>query len=334
MKTVVLASDLPAANVIDSGVYKEYTKLLEKDIAAYFSKGSALAAVNCPGCGKQEIKGTYQKMGMNFNQCAHCGSHYVSPRPDPKTLHDFYRDSRACRFWREQIAGLPDSQLYYIYGPRVNWISELVDEFLPEASVLMDFGTKYSFLLRHIREKQIFQHIAVYKPELFEHTDSLSPDILSEGNWAPHQSKVSVFTAFEVVERVFDPEEVFATASRFCRPGGLMLLTTASCTGFEYQVLGKQAPNINPVNRMNLLSIEALTGLIQKGGFEILEFSTPGRLDVDIVKETIENSKELDIDPFWKYIFKFREEKTLDSLQNFLQENRLSSHVRIAARKK
>jgi len=99
-------------------------------------------------------------------------------------------------------------------------------------------------------------------------------------------------------------------------------------------VLGKQAPNINPVNRMNLLSIEALTEMIQTTGFEILELSTPGRLDVDIVKRTIESSGSLDIDPFWKYVFKSGEERTLDSLQNFLQENRLSSHVRVAARKR
>ncbi|MCK5506121.1 MAG: hypothetical protein KAJ10_13230, partial [Thermodesulfovibrionia bacterium] len=310
MKTVVLANDLPMTDIIDSGVYEEYTRLLESDIADYFSENVVLEEVSCPGCGQSEDKNVYKKLGMTFKQCASCGSHYVSPRPSPKLQKEFYENSKACRFWRDQIAGLQDSQLYYIYGSRVNWMSELVDEFLSEAFLLMDFGTKYSFLLKHIQEKQIFKRIGTFQPELFEHSDSLPEDILCGENLNSYEGKVSVFTAFEVVERIFDPNQVFSSAARFCQQGGLLLLTVASCTGLEYQVLGKEAPNLNPINRMNLLSTEVLVSLVEKAGFEILEFSTPGRLDVDIVRRVIEKKKDLKIDPFWRYIFESRTEKT------------------------
>jgi len=334
MKTVVLANDLTSVDIVDSSAYKEYTKLLEDDIADYFSMKSALEEVNCPGCDQSEHKKIYKKLGMTFKQCAFCESHYVSPRPGPKLQQEFYKNSKACKFWRGQVAGLEDSQLNSIYGSRINWISDLVDKFFPEAFLLMDFGTKFSFLLKHISERQIFKHIGSFQPELFEYNDSLPEGILGTEELKNYEGKVSVFTAFEVVERICDPKQVFSAASRFCQPGGLLLLTVASCTGFEYQVLGENAPNLNPINRMNLLSIEALENLIREAGFEILEFSTPGQLDVDIVQRAIEKKKDLEIDSFWRYIFESRTEKTWQALQNFLQENRLSSHVRVAARKK
>ncbi len=333
MKTVVLANELTTADVIDSGVYEEYIRLLESDIAHYFLKDSTLKEVDCPGCGQLQAVKVYKKMGLSYRLCAGCGSQYVSPRPVLKSQDDFYEHSKACQFWREHISGLSDAQLYYIYGSRVNWISELVDEFLPDATMLLDFETKYPFLLKHIRDEQIFKQIGAYSPQLFEHIKTLSEDVLMGEALDYYEGKVSVFTAFEVVERMFNPMEVFSIASRFCQKGGLLLLTTASSTGFEYQVLGEQAPNLNPINRMNLLSIESLTNRIEEAGFKILELSTPGRLDVDIVRRAVKNKSAVNIDPFWKYIFNCREEKAWDSLQNFLQENRLSSHVRIAARK-
>ena len=43
---------------------------------------------------------------------------------------------------------------------------------------------------------------------------------------------------------------------------------------------------------------------------------------------------DIPIDPFWKYLFRYRNESALHSLQEYLQQFQLSSHVRIAAIKK
>jgi len=332
MKTAVLANDLSTADVLDNRIYQEYLKQLTVDIKEIFSVNGFLVEVDCPGCGEHDGNDVYTKMGMQFQECPFCHSHYVNPRPDLTAHQEFYKDSKACQFWRGQISDLEDSQLYYIYGSRINWISELVDEYFSDAGLLMDFETKYPFLLKHIAKEKMFKKIAALDPQLYERMNDLTSDIVVE-DLQGFKGQVDVFTAFETIERMFDPQEAFDLAAKFCKPGGLFLLTAASCTGFEYQVLGKNAPNINPINRMNLLSIEAIMDKIKDAGFEVVELSTPGRLDVNIVKETIKKSEDLNIDPFWKYIFRSRDEKTWDGLQKFLQENRLSSHVRIAAKK-
>ena len=333
MKRVVLLNDLDIPDVISRGLYKEYITYLKEDIKAYFSKDSSVVDVVCPGCGKRDNQKVYEKMGLDFKVCSQCSSCYVSPRPKQALLERFYRESRACKYWRKGSLTLPDTQSYYIYGPRMNWILELVDEFLREPSVLLDVETKYPHLLRHLMREDDFKSILSFKPQLFEQL-SLVPDRVIIEDKLDNLGLIDVITAFETLERMFDPSEFFLLANKYCKPGGLLLITTASYSGFEYQVLGENAPNINPINRMNLLSIEALSGRIQSAGFELIELSTPGRLDVEITRQAIEELGDIKMDSFWKYIFKFRDEKTWRDLQNFLQINRLSSHVRIVARKK
>ncbi len=334
MRKVVLLNDLDISDIISDSLYTEYVRLLKKDIAVSFSKREVLFNAPCPGCGGNGVSCDYAKMGMSFKICAVCGSHYVSPRPNAEALESFYKMSGACQYWRSQILNLSDSQLYYIYGPRVHWISGLVDEFIIDDPVLLDVETKYPHLLKNLITENVFKSISTFKPLLFERNNLLPSDIGIMDNIDENHFQVNVITAFETLERMVNPQLLFALAYKVCKPGGLLLLTTASCSGFEYQILGKNAPNINPINRMNLLSIETLRKSIENAGFELIELSTPGRLDAEIVRQALEVSRDINIDPFWKYFFNTRDKHAWQNLQEFLQVNLLSSHVRIAARKK
>ena len=334
MRKVVLLNDLVSSDITYGYLYEEYKKLLEIDITTYFIDASSLVDVACPGCGRKTNQDIYQKMKMNFKLCSKCGTYYVSPRPDPQSLEEFYRLSNACIFWRKESLNLPESKLNNLLSPRINWISELSDEFLHDTSLFMDFETKYPFLVKKVHVQKIFESVIAFKPKVYEQSKLLPDSILTEYNIEDYYGKVNLITAFECLERMFNPGELFAAASKCCLPCGLLLFTTASGSGFEYQVLGEKAPNINPINRMNLLSLEALSDCVESAGFEIIELSTPGRLDVESVRKVVNESDDAKIYPFWKYLFKYRNEETWQSLQNFLQVNRLSSHIRVAARKK
>ncbi len=333
MKTVVLTNDLAPSDIIQSEIYRQYVKLLEKDIKMHFSDPGTLINVACPGDKDGQGVDIFKKFGLTYQKSTSCQSCYVNPRPKAELLEQFYAKSTACQFWRAEMFKLPDAQLYYLCGSRVQWVMECVDEYLSGPLRVLDYETKYPNLITHLNTERTFNKVTVFKPKLYEHINLLPKEVVVLEKYDDAVIQVDVVTAFETIERMFDPGALFLDASRFCRQGGLLLFTTASCTGLEYQVLGKEAPNLNPINRMNLLSMEALTDHVKNAGFEIVELSTPGRLDVDIVKQVMEQNKDLKTDSFWQYIFKSRGEKTWQSLQNFLQENRLSSHVRIAARK-
>ncbi len=332
MRKTILVNDLTTSDISDSSIYEEYKKLLEKDIEKYFLP-SSLVAVPCPGCGQTNGSRSYKKLSMTFKQCGACGTHYVSPRPDARLLEKFYENSDACKFWRQESLNGPKEKLANFHGPRLRWVSELADEFLDSPGVFLDMETKYPFFLRQLSENKIFKSIIAYRPKVYEQSGLMPQGVSVISDSSVYAGKADVLSAFDLLERVFDPAELLRRAHELCRAGGLFLITTSTSSGFEYQVLGDNAPNINPVNRMNLLSLEAIKKLFDDHGFEIIELSTPGRLDVEAVyREFLKESGA--IHPFWQYIFKTRNEYTRHSLQDFLQLNCLSSHVRIAARKK
>ena len=68
-----------------------------------------------------------------------------------------------------------------------------------------------------------------------------------------------------------------------------------------------------------------------KNFFEILEFSTPGVLDIPNVVNRLE---DLNNSAFFKYIFNERKDsEIINSFQDYLQMNRLGTFARLVLRK-
>jgi hypothetical protein len=190
---------------------------------------------------------------------------------------------------------------------------------------------KVPFFLKQVQNADLFKSIIAALPQCCE----LLPEnirVLNSGKF--RNDGADMFTAFEVIEKIFDPVALFDDAYAACRKDGLFVVTSATSSGFEYKVLGEHSPNIIPIDRLNLLSLEALIGRIKEAGFEIVEVSTPGRLDVEIVKRAYEKDTDIPKNPFWQYLFSKRSANVLHSLQEYLQQYQLSSHVWIAAIKR
>ena len=76
-----------------------------------------------------------------------------------------------------------------------------------------------------------------------------------------------------------------------------------------------------------------MTKLLERHGFELLEFSTPGMFDVEIVRRAILSDPDADWPRSIRYLVENRDENALNALQEYLQRFRLSSFARIVGRK-
>lgn len=332
MKKVVFLDDLKESDVRSEDIYTKYKQLLSEDIQKYFSDPSALIDIKCPGCSEDNTELAFTKMLFNYRSCNKCGSLFVSPRPTTDALRNFFRDSRAGIYLRNNyLRNRLKERSEKIFSYRIQWIMGLIEEYLPDAKIFLDYATKYPDLLKELNNTGIFKTIITYEPECFEQESLLPEKIKIIRNRNKVENKTDIFAAFETVERVFDPAYLFRYAYNACKKNGLFLITSTTSSGFEYQLLKEHSPNIIPADRINLLSLEAFKNQIEKAGFEIIEVSTPGRLDVEIVKRTYEKRQNLPLDDFWKYLFRYRDESSLHSLQEYLQQYQLSSHIRIAA---
>jgi len=335
MKRVVFLNDLKESDIRPESTYNEYKDLLTKDIEKYFSDPTVLIDVNCPGCSQTDSEPGFSKMGFDYRSCKTCGSLFISPRPTNETLRSFYKDSSSGLFLRKMILGSTmESRSKKVFSYRIQWVMGLIEEYLSNANVFLDYGTRYPAFLNQLNDSSSLKSIVSVLPECYEQEALLPRNTTIIDEVDTVSNSADIFAAFEVMERIFDPGKLLNDAYRACRKNGLFIMTSTTCSGFEYQVLGENSPNAIPPDRINLLSLEALTSQIEKAGFQIIEVSTPGRLDVEMVKKTYDKNPDIPLDPFWKYLFRYRNENALHSLQEYLQQFQLSSHVRIAAIKR
>ena len=72
---------------------------------------------------------------------------------------------------------------------------------------------------------------------------------------------------------------------------------------------------------------------MKRNGFELLEVSTPGVLDVEIVRAHVERDPSIPLSSFDKNLLN-RDNETAGAFQAFLQQNGMSSFARLVGRRK
>lgn len=88
----------------------------------------------------------------------------------------------------------------------------------------------------------------------------------------PLPEKVDVITALDVIEHVVRPDEFLASARARLASGGILLLMTGDATSTPSRVAGDRWSYIRWCGHVSVLSASALRLLLQKQGYELLEF--------------------------------------------------------------
>ena len=137
---------------------------------------------------------------------------------------------------------------------------------------------------------------------------------------------LDMVVAQEVIEHVHSPVDFCTSLWHLLRPGGRLLLTSLTVSGFDIQILWEHSRSICPPVHFNFMSIDSFRHLLTRVGFRHIRIFTPGKLDVDIVRNAAaENPQILSGQRFVHHLLS-QGEKCLAEFQNFLSENRLSSH--------
>jgi len=339
MKTIVQYDDIREFELKPSTPLNTYLKLTQGDVRSYFLGGAALSDCQCPACLSGDRSKSFTKFGLQYWECTGCGTVYVSPRPDDSLINEYYKSSKARQFWNQQLATATEAKRREtLFKPRVQWIIEAVEEYLPSAWRFADINTIHHPFLAELIESDYFREITVLNPKIAleeadyqkrgiriveKPIDALPPDNLFDG-----------VSLFEVVDRLSDVDAFFSALEGVIVPGGLCFLTTISISGFDLQVLWERSNSIFPPDRINVPSLEGLVLLSERHGFDCLELSTPGLLDIEVVANAYKEDPSINLPRFVRYILDNRDPGTLQSFQEFLQLNRLSSFTRMVLRKK
>jgi hypothetical protein len=66
----------------------------------------------------------------------------------------------------------------------------------------------------------------------------------------------------------------------------------------------------------------------------VVELSTPGVLDVELVRQAVAHDPTIQLHPFFRDLLDRCPREAHEDFQEFLQKHRLSSHLRVAAVKR
>ncbi len=332
MERAVIHSDLKKEEFQPNDLLEKYLTLLNEDNRKMFSAGS-LKVTSCPVTGEREVKKSFRKMGMHYQMSKTLGNIYLSPRPSMDLLRQFYFESSAREFWHTtlwpQTAEVRNEK---IIQPQLEWAHGFISQYCSQKKLHMA-----EFLPNHLgyglAAAEVFADSNYTMIEaLFDPATTVEDN--NDLEWAKCVEDESLEAAllFEALDRSPDPAGLLENVKQSLKPGGLCFVTCLLSSGFEVQILGEDSGIFVPPERMNLFSFEGMKALIEKvGGLEVLEFSTPGVLDIPNVKINLDRVTD---SAFFLYILKQRQDEELvTSFQDFLQTNQLGTFGRLALRK-
>jgi len=342
MKNVVINETGKTSEFKPDVIFEKYLKLTEKDVKKEFSRKKNQVVSNCPACRSKKKKIVFSHFGFKYVECLACGSVYMNPRPPDADIKKHYLESASADFWRNTLSRKTEGKRKEkIYEKRFQWFRDIAQNYMPCATTIADFNSKDPEYIREFIQNGYFKRKVVVNPYFnMPALDSFgsgsgSCSVVPElADSLKDRGIVDVACAFEAMDCFANVELLFKTINKLLCTGGLCFVTTISISGFDLQVLWENSTSIFPPDRINVFSRQGLELLFKRHGFDIIEYSTPGFLDLDIVKSAVKKDPSIEIPRFVETILKNGDDQVHHDFQDFLQLSKLSSFVRMVLRKK
>ena len=295
--------------------------------------------VPCPACGETAPGDAFTVRDYAFETCGRCKTVFYNPRPSEEQLGRYYREAESYGYWAKFI--FPQSEearRRKIFAPRAAAVKRLWESKALPTGRMLEIGAGYGIFCEEVRKLSIFREITAVEP-----TPDLAGVCRNKGfrtlavpyeGLQEEPGSYSLVAAWEVIEHLFSPAKFIVSMRALLEPGGVLLLSCPNIEGFDMMVLGCALADNFGLEHINMFNPPSLTLLLERHGFGILELTTPGQLDAELVRKKILAGKfSVDDNPFLKRVLIDDWERVGESFQRFLSENGMSSHMVVMAQK-
>lgn len=316
-------------------VHNRYLELVKIDADVIFSDKSTFQSLSCPACGSGHYEWQFDKSAFYYVQCSTCDTLFVNPRPTYENLMQIYADSQSAKFWIEEFfLPMVAARREKIFRPRVEYITEKFP--LLHTGVIGDIGAGFGIFSEELKKIWPNANIIAIEPSVdmagICRDKGLSVIESTMENIDPHCQKFDLLTAFELFEHLHNPALFAMKASELLNVGGYLYLTTLNGLGFDIQLLWERSKSVTPPHHLNFFNPQSIRLMLEKFGFTLIEISTPGQLDWDIVEGGLQQ-EALDPGRFFHTVSKYGSAQAKKELQSWIGSHNFSSHMRVVAQR-
>lgn len=263
----------------------------QEDVRHYQGFSAGFVSRNCPACDSEAGLPFITKDGFHYLRCPACWCVFMSPGPLEDHLRWLYSEKSAnYRFWAEEI--YPSTQTarsQKLHRPRALWVQRSIDDFassphLGKSRRLLEFGAGTGDTLAALAQVEPQLDLLGFEPNpLMWQTWPASVELIKDASCLTAlRHSISFITAFEVLEHLLLPSQLFSLASELLEPGGLLMLSTPNAASLEIQVLMDESPSID-IEHISIMTPSALMSLASRAGLEVIEIATPGDFDLELI---------------------------------------------------
>jgi 2-polyprenyl-3-methyl-5-hydroxy-6-metoxy-1,4-benzoquinol methylase len=327
-------------------IMRQHSALLAQDCARFFhSQGDPVAAgvavwVPCVFCGGETFKTLFHQQAYRWERCNTCGLLQKRPRPHAEAMSRFYSEGQAVPFFEEKVLRAErEVRAQKIFAPNLERLAGLLAEYGLARGALLDIGCASGLFLAAAQNRALFSGYAGVEPNAPSAAEARKLGFhIYEGMFEevaiPPQS-YDVITCFAMFQFIQAPRAFLQKCRTILRPGGLLIFTSSNGWSPDILLLREASP-VLPCHMLQLPDPESFAFLCAQTRLSEAYVEATGQLDVQIVKETWEESPPAVNDPLAEFLYRMmvdlHTEELAQDLQTFLKKANLSGHLWMQAR--
>lgn len=278
--------------------------------------------MECPICKNSNSSYFFTKWDVDYLRCNECDSIFAVC--DRNVVEDYKLDKELSEFrvsteYQEMLS----MSRADIWEELIDWLYVRCYRFLKRNRGLkiVDYGMRMEGFISLMESNELAGAYDV-RESIF--------DYRSNTHVADGEADVVLYN--DRIKTEIDPINKLLELKRCLKDDGILILGARAGSGFDVITLKGYNKNIYPYEHILLPSVKGIRRLLEITGFELLEITSPGVMDVRYVMDSLD--KLDDREGFVRYMLSESDPIIIQEFQRFLQKSCLSSFIRVIARKK